>query len=267
MKASTLLKRNFERQKRMHGLTLRELASRTHVSPGFLSKVFSGQKSLTGDLAESLCAKLHLDDLQRGQVFEQLKAGLIREKLGKWNSKNRIKNTDPLSEFHLMDTDAEWLLGKWYRLVLLDLVTCVDFQQDHLWIASRLSIPPSDAGRCLKDLEKFGFLTREDDGKLKKTHERLRFPMKFSKAITRDFHSSQIKRAMSHLHGKTNQKAYEARLITSLGVASDPAHIARAKQILHEALYEAALVLAEGEPTEVYQINLQLFPQTEYRAK
>jgi uncharacterized protein (TIGR02147 family) len=262
-KAHTLLKRNFDRQKRTHGLTLRELASRTRVSPGFLSKVFSGKKNLSAGLAESLCNKLNVDELQREQVFEQLKFGLIKEKFGR--TKPHIPKTniiEPLSEFHLMGPDAEWLLEKWYRLAILDIVTCVDFQEQPMWVANRLSISTPDADRGLKDLEKFGLLHRDEAGRLRKKHELLRFPTKFSKSIVRHYQAAQLKRATENLLRKTDQRSFDARLITTISVASDPKNISRAKRILHEALYEAAVVLSKGEPTEVYQISLQLFPQT-----
>lgn len=264
MKAHTLIKRAFERQKKIHKtLSLRGLAERVNVSPGFLSKVLSGQKSLNFELAEKLFKQLNMDSLQRDQILEEMKSDLLKKKFKSSSARSKNAPQGPLlSEFALMDKEAEWLLGKWYRLSLLDLVTAKVFKEDSVWVAKKLSIPVSEATITMRDLEKFGFLQRNEQGRLKKTHELLRFPTKFSTSAVRDFHAAQIKRALRELLTKTDQRSFEKRLITSVGVASNPANIDKAKAILHEALYAAATVLAEGEASEIYQINLQLFPQT-----
>lgn len=258
-----LLKNAFDRQKKMNSdLSLRSLAEKLRISPGFLSKVFSGQKGLTPALAEKLCLHLRMDSLQKDQMMVYLQENLLQKKFGKGPEIKNKKSVQSLQEMVLMSDDAEWLLAKWYRLPILDLATCKDFQSDPAWIAHRLDISEAEAGEALDKLEKYGFLSRNASGQLIKTHELLRFPAKFSKAIIRDFHTLQMKRAMNYMNQNTDQSSFHKRLIAGLGVAVNPTNIEKAKTILHQALYEAAEILQEGDCSEVYQLNLQMFPHT-----
>ncbi|RYZ76989.1 MAG: TIGR02147 family protein [Proteobacteria bacterium] len=265
MKAHLLLRKAFERAQKVHPeLTLRSLASRSNISAGFLSKVFSGQKDLNIKLAERLFKLLAMDSLQRDQVLSAMESSILKTKLrGARVSKPAKASTSSLDEFTLMDTDAEWLLGKWYRLTLLDLVTCSNFKESTKWIVSRLGVSQSEAESAMKELERYGYLQRDTKSVLRKTHENLRFPTKFSKDVIRNYQKSQMRRATAELDHKTSLSDFSRRLIASVSVASNPKSVERAKAILHEAMYEAAAVLAEGEATEVYQINLQFFPQTQ----
>ncbi|MNL22550.1 hypothetical protein D3C87_1439020 [compost metagenome] len=80
--------------------------------------------------------------------------------------------------------------------------------------------------------------------------------------IIRGIHAQLIQLAMQKLMTETAQVNFDARLINGVMFAANPANLQRAKDRLNDAIYEAAEILAEGECTEVYQINLQLFPLT-----
>lgn len=47
--------------------------------------------------------------------------------------------------------------------------------------------------------------------------------------------------------------------ITAISFVANPEHLAKAKQRLTEALHEIAEILTEGNCTEVYGLNAQLF--------
>ena len=261
-----LLKKAFESGKRSGlKLTLSELATRTGVSTGYMSKIFSGQKPLTPQLAESICSELRLDDLQKNQLINQLAQNLVEKKFKNKNEGlkfKRGKTVQLLNDMVLLGEESEWLLSKWYRLPMLDLITCDNFQLNSKYISQRLGLPEGDVVECLRSLKFYKFLSEDKDGNLIKTFNKLRFPSKFSKGIVRNYHEMQMKRAIQSMQKNITLADFNGRLITSLTVATDKKSLEKVKDLLHHALYEAAEILNEGECTEVYQLNLQLFPQT-----
>lgn len=260
-----LLKRAFERRRSINPeISLRALAKSSRVSPGFLSKVFSGQKGLPPSLANKLCEILRVDSLQRDQVMQGLQEALLKDKFGntfkaKAATKKPLKS---LEETILMPLQAEWLLSKWYYFVILDLITCDNFVNDPTWISKRIGLTKSETQEALSKLQHNGFVRELEDGKLEKIHNRLRFPTNFSKDNLRNFHALQMKRAILHMNSKTTQEDFDRRLITSITMAANPKTIKKVKSILHQAIYEASELLSGCNSTEVYQINLQFFPQT-----
>lgn len=260
-----LLKKAFDRRKSVGpAISLRDLAKGVQVSPGFLSKVFSGQKGLTPDLALKLCEQLRVDSLQQEQIMQGLQDNLLKSKFGsslRTRSKTK-KALKSLEETTLMTLDDEWILSKWYYLTILDLITCQNFVNDPAWISKRLGLQIKETQDALKKLKQNGFILELENGSLKKAHNRLRFPTSFSKELIREFHAHQMKRSIIHMNSNTKKSDFDRRLITSVTVAACPETIEKVKSILHHAIYEATELLSTGNCSEVYQINLQLFPHT-----
>jgi hypothetical protein len=71
-----------------------------------------------------------------------------------------------------------------------------------------------------------------------------------------------ITRAADLLVRPPTEDEFAERLLSGLSLAGDPRQLASAKLIIEEALYRAAETLADGECSEVFQINLQLFKVT-----
>ena len=252
--ALTILKKTFKkRQTENPKFSIRLLATKAKVTNGYLSKILSGKKSLTHELALTLGDALQMDDLQKDQLRVSLGISL--------QSKVKAENL-VLEEYELATSDTEWILSKWYITAVLDLITLEDFEESIDVIAKRLEILPTQAKEALLVLEKTGLIDRDENGRLKKKYLKLRFPTKMSKAVIRDLHLAQMKRAAQLLNLRTSQADFEARLVTGLTVASNPQKMKEAVAVIHAALYQAANILSDGPCTEVYQLNLQLFPQT-----
>jgi hypothetical protein len=118
----------------------------------------------------------------------------------------------------------------------------------------------TQAQNCLEVLTRKGFLTW--DNRLlafQRTDMKIRFPTTKSHPSIRKFHQAMIKKAFEELK-KTEHVDFEQRLITGISVTGDPRKLAEAKDILNKALYKAAEVLLDSEnPTQVYQMNVQMF--------
>jgi len=137
----------------------------------------------------------------------------------------------------------------------------VNFKPDVGWIAKRLGITVHQAKDGIATLSRTGFL-KTDGSRWEKNKERLRFPTVASHPSVRKFHSQMISKAARHLNHATSKEDFARRLITGLTIAVNPEQIEAARAIIHKALYDVAEILTQGACTEVYQMNLQLFPLT-----
>ena len=256
-----LLLNSFNKRKKEDGsLSLRSLAAKAKISPGYLSKILAGTKPLNKKIIEELSRCLKMDDLQYQQLLECYEQKIIKEKLGKSKKSERFLFAS--EEYELLPAQSEWILSKWHYICVLDLITTKSFKEDPDWIAKRLNIRREDAAEALKLLERANLTFRDEKGNLQKKYRKLRFPTKMSKDLIRQFHIAQMKRAINLLDRQTSQNEFEGRLITSLTVATNLAKIQEVKEFLHQALYQAADMLSEGDSHELYQLNLQFFPQT-----
>jgi uncharacterized protein (TIGR02147 family) len=253
--AAIVLKKTWLRLRKKDPRTwsLRQVAKDARLSPGFLSKIFSKQKSLTLKNAKKLLQILNVDGVNRELILAAFGPTRI----------NKEKFTLPeIDSFELPPEQSEWLLGRWYRLPLLDLMTTAGFESDALWMANKLGIGIHEVNDSLSKLVESNLAVRDENGRYKKVHAKIRFPTVISKKAIREYHKSQMNRAILELEQKVTPKEFNKRLIVGLSVASNPKKIEEVKTFLHLALYRAAEMLAEDQCNEVYQLNFQLFPQT-----
>ncbi len=233
--------------------SLRKLALKLKLSPGYLSKVLSGQKPLSEELARKFVKVLSPDSLAQTSILKPFVSATRTE--------SSSKEPD-LSVYEIASADAEWLLGKWYRTTLLDLMTLKNFVSDPHWMAERLGISLSEVETSLAYLARQGLAFQNEEGRWQKTHLLLRFPTETSKKVIREHHKSHLQRAAQILDSKILPKDFQDRLIVSLSLACNPEHLQEIKTELHRQLLDAASKLSQGDCQEIYQLNLQLFPQT-----
>lgn len=257
-KAYRLLKKAWSRlrEKDPRSWSLRGLARETSLSPGYLSKLLSGQKPLSKAHCLKILKVLKIDDLTKMTILNSFEMKVQKTKVAK-------TKTPELESYEVPQESSEWLLARWHRLVLLDLMTTDDFKSCPKWFSARLGVPVSEIEKSLHYLIDAGLAEQDQAGNYRKKHLRIRFPTSISKQVIREHHKAQMQRAIQELDQKTTPKDFNKRLIVGLSVACDPKRLNEIRDFLHIALYEAAERFANGSCLEVYQINLQLFPQTQ----
>lgn len=248
--------------------SMRALAKATKISPSYLSRILAGKKPIPEERFAPLVQSLGMDETS----CRLLRHAMFRQTVGA--SKNAIAvleeilgQSSPRREPSLFEDFQEGVITEfsvlepWYRIAVLDLVTCDNFNPSSEWIAERLGITTAQATEALRDLLAAGLL-REKNGKISKTSRKLRFPTVRSNPTIRRYHQAMIDKAVKHMLNETDDHAFDHRLISSLSFAADPKNLKKARAILNDALYEVAEVLRQGDCTEIYQLNAQLFPLT-----
>lgn len=248
-----------------HSQSLRQLAKKLKISPGYLSKIFSGRIKTPQKLIAPISKHLSMDMATKRQWLEALSREVLRKDIGEiisMRKHNGAAENSPLDAFELGPAQTEWLLEKWHRTALLDLTTLSNFENESAKIARRLGISIEEVQRSIQYFLDCGLLVLTQEGKLKKRYLHLRFPSTTTKKIFRNHHISQMKRAIEHLEKATAPQDFSNRLIFGITVACNKDKLEEVKLTLHRALYEAAQNLSLGSCGEVYQLNLQIFPQT-----
>ena len=89
---------------------------------------------------------------------------------------------------------------------------------------------------------------------------------KQSEAAVREFHSQMIDKAKEALK-KTELEAFEARYIAGSTIAIDRAKLPELKERLQKFQIEIAELAKSNQYTDVYHLNLHLFPITNHKTK
>lgn len=255
-----------ERKKsKNRGYSLRALARDIDLSPAFISQVISGKRRLTPEVFVLLTDALEVDELARRQLSLSLVFNSSLPAEAKKDLNSSLQNPRAQKEYaqyeesHLPEFD---LLRNWYSIAILDMVSLKGFKPQIEWIARRLKISRYQAEIAIRALFDVGLLV-DEQGVWKKAKGKLRFSTKSSKESVRHYHKQMIEKAVTELTTKTDQESFERRLITGLSMAVNPNNIEKAKARLNEVMFEISEILTEGECTEVFQLNAQLFALTE----
>jgi uncharacterized protein (TIGR02147 family) len=251
-----LLRRALLRLQRANkSYSLRRFAAQVGLSPSFVSEVFQGKKPLPARHFSDVCRILQLDDIASEQLRHALRDELLPAELKVSDTTSSKKP----SYQELSRADFP-LLSRWYFLTILDLTTCKTFRPDPKYIARRIGISVPEARQAWEILQRLGAV-EEKSGNWRKCTDHLRFPTTASEPAVRAYHSQTIPLALRELQ-RAGKNEFDCRLITGLSVAVNPEKIQDAKRHMQKALMEVGQILTDGECTEVYQVQCQLFSVT-----
>lgn len=259
-----ILKPYFEQKREVKpSYSLRALARDLQMSPAFVSQVFSGQRSPSLEAAENFARVLKIRKtdtevlrksvaLHSGEnagIRKILKEYLRQDSAALAFKKYKRKKMAPLQ-----------YLTKWYQIALMELITCDQFQSDERLIAHKLQISLTDLRAGLFTLVNADLIEKVN-GKWKKKVIHQDFPTDTTHEATRQYHRTMTSKALETL-SEQNQMEVQRRRMIGATLAVNPENLEKAIEQLNNFLYKMTSVLGEGTCSEVYQINLQLFPLT-----
>ncbi len=239
----------FSRIERNPAYSLRAFARDLGVSHTYLSLVLNEKKRISPRQATWMAEAMQ---------FDNVKAGAFVQSVLDHGERRPRQNAAAL--FRTLEIDRMKVLTGWYHFAILDLTLLKNFQPDAAWIAKRLGITSSQARLAADRLERLGLLKREM-GKWTKTEALLSVPTTKSEAPMRRLHRELIQKSLQAL-ASAKQKDFDARLISGSMIPANPERIAELKKRIDRFRRQAIRYLSEGECTELYQLNVQLFPLT-----
>lgn len=258
MKAKRLaiLKKVFTRAQAQNAkFSVRSLAQKINLSPGFVSKILNGKSELPFERIDSFCEALKVDEITRQDLLRTYQPeGLVATQA--IDMKTKAPVSDSFEEY---GDKSHQLLDEWHHIAVMDLLSC-DQDASIENIAQSLEIEIAKAKKSLDFLKSQGFIKEDADGRLKKASGKMRLPTSISKEKVRRYHELMMKKAIQNLTQKTSQEDFEKRLISGLSIAADSSKIEEIKVRLHQFIYDLAQEFADGDPDQVYHLGVQLFP-------
>ncbi|MEK2644844.1 TIGR02147 family protein [Bdellovibrio sp. BCCA] len=210
------------------------------VNPGRVTQYFAGERPITATAAQKMSEKLGLDKEQQAYFCY----------LTEIDKKSRSV-VDP----RILRDDELALVVEWYHFAVLSLISTKDFRLDSEWISRRLGIPTSIVESSLQRLERLKFITIEDGKALVE-----KGPIATSSDVPNEFLRLSHQDALRHIVDNISAVAVEKRDLSSITLAVDEKKLPEAKQMIRTFRRKLANFLSQGKKSQVYMINVQLFP-------
>jgi uncharacterized protein (TIGR02147 family) len=228
-------------------------------SPNYLKLVIDGERSLTAEMAVRFGAACGLDG-EAAQFFVELvrfsQARTLDERNDSYGKLGKFRRYRAVHTLRIAD-DAYH--SKWYIPAIRELVLHKDFREDPNWIAEQLlpHIKPAEAKHGLEILRQLNLIVRDEDGKLRQGTPLVSTGPEAHHLHVANFHRSMIAHAVSSL----DRIVPSERDISSLTLCLNDRGLAMVKAAIVKFRRELlAMSELEADPTQVVQINFQLFP-------
>ncbi|AFY03315.1 hypothetical protein Bdt_3641 [Bdellovibrio bacteriovorus str. Tiberius] len=168
--------------------------------------------------------------------------------------KRKVKTLLP--EVQLKE-DEFGVICDWYHFAILALVPVKTFQPNANWIADRLNIPFEVAQAAIERLCRLGLLQIEE-GKFIVTHKQLETSHNIPSESLRRSHKQSLVQVLDNM----DRVPLDLRDVTSITFPMNRKKIPEAKRLIRNFRRKMATLMTQGPKTDVYNLNVQLFPVT-----
>jgi uncharacterized protein (TIGR02147 family) len=244
--AQEILRQEFKKRKdRNPHFSLRAFAKWLGTSPAQLSQMMAGKRPITLKSMNKFSERLGFSPLEKKKIFNSL-----------LQQHDFIETTAQKKNLHLQE-DQFRLISDWFHFAILSLTRVKGAHSDPRWIARRLGIPVEQAHEALLRLQRLGLL------ELKPFFRQLGDPIEMTSSISSEAIRKYHKQNLNLAAEKIETVPVEMREFQSMTLTLNPQKISAFKNQMDEFLQQA-VELSESEiGTEVYQLNVQLFPITQ----
>lgn len=260
-----LLKRVYvERKERNKAYSLSSFSKDLGISVSLLSRILSGERSVSLKLAMHVTTLLEVGEKQSKHIIlSMLKAQSKNAKIKKHiraKLESNLQATNISPEYTSVDIEQFKAIATWYHLAILSLIELRDFKSSTFWISKRLGISSTETRDAIERLFALGLIT-EVEGKIQRTKKSLFVKTRRSEFAVRKFHEQMISKALEELN-ETSQERFEKRLINGMTITCEDKHINLIKEKINQLQEEILNLTETAHATELYQMNVQLYPLT-----
>lgn len=232
-------------------------------SPSHLKMVMDGKRNLTHATVSKYKKALGLKKKQDAQYFELLvnyNQELDHDK--KVELFHQILQEKEKKGFSVLAQEQFNFLSRWHYVALYVLVDCKDFKSDYQWMASRLrkKVSVANVEKAINDLIKIGLLEYDGQRGLRQAQGALDTPEEIQSMAVVPYHKNMINLAMQYL----DDGPWELREFNGGTIPMNKETLIKLKEKIREFRKEINAMTENLEDvTDVYQLNVQLFPLTE----
>lgn len=236
----------------------RFIQNKTGIDPGFLVKVFNGQKSLPEKAIPRFIKLLKLGNRQSEYFTDLVFYGRAKSDIQKKSFFEKlISYKEP--GCRVIETDLYEFYNKWYYTAIRELIGIYPFSGNFDELAGLLvpQISISEAREAVKLLERLGLISKDQHGRYSQTDRFITTGEKCKKNATRTFHKETIQLASDALE----RIPQEMRDISTITATLSADGFSKLKNKMTEFRNEILkIVQEEKNATGVYHLNFQLFP-------
>jgi uncharacterized protein (TIGR02147 family) len=228
-------------------------------SPNFILLVMQGKRNLSPVSIERLGKFLELNKTEKN-YFKNLvlmnQAANFEDKL---EFSKKLLSSKLVSEKKHITPELLSYYSSWLNIVVREMTLLANFESDPAWLTDRLNhtVTKKEIEAALETLLKLG-LIQKNANKYVATDKDIRAPSELRSDFIRAFHLEMILKASKSLTDIDTS----LRDITSVTVPITLDMIPDLKKRIEEFRSSITEAVKSAQPTEVYQLNIQLFPLT-----
>lgn len=238
------------RVKKNPSYSLRSFARYLGLSPSYLSRIISNQRTLSLRSALVIAESLELSEKEKEELIS-----LVKEEEG-YRKSEESEKSDYDEEVWQLNLDAFNVISEWYHFGITQLLTLDNFKNDLNWIAGMLEITPLEARLAIERLSRLGLIDRNSKGEIFRTKVSLKSTDDIRSDGLRKFHFQILKKVQDSLENVPLRE----RDISSMTVAIDEENIPKAKEEIRKFQNKMVRLLQKGKKTRVYSLGVNLIP-------
>ncbi|WP_374076203.1 TIGR02147 family protein [Bdellovibrio bacteriovorus] len=243
-KTSEFLLNEFQRRRSQNpALTNAQFARILGIPSSRLSDYINGRRIMTMSIGRQVIKGLGMAD----NDYDHLKSLIEFDK-------RKLKTLLP--EVQLKE-DEFAVICDWYHFAILALVPVKSFQPSAAWIGDRLNIPVEVAQAAIERLCRLGLLNVEG-GKFIVTQKQLETTHNIPSESLRRSHKQSLVQVLDNM----DRVPLDLRDVTSITFPMNRKKIPEAKRLIRNFRRKMATLMTQGPKTDVYNLNVQLFPVT-----
>lgn len=235
-----------KRRTRNPNFSLRAFAKWLGISPAQLSQMMTGKRPITFKSMNKISNRLGLSPLEKKNIF----SSILKDQ----------HFVEPTHEKKLiLQEDQFRLISDWYHLAILSLTKVKDAQADPRWISRRLGISLEQAHQALLRLERMGII--ETKPKFRQLTEPFEAVSQIPSDAIRKYHKQNLNLATE----KIDTVPLQLRQFQSISLPVNGKKIEAFKDLIDDFLSQASDLADSQVATEIYHLNVQLFPVTQVK--
>lgn len=234
-----------KRKAKNKNYSMRAMARDFGLSPGRLGDVLNGRRLIGPRLARRILETSSFSESKKNE-FRRL---LLQQQ------KTKSKNLD--LAYQLREDELKVLVD-WEYFAVLSLLETKSVKHSAAWIAERLNITLLRAEEVLKRLERLELIVLKRR-KYHLVHKKVMTTTDVPSASLKEAHRQNIQQAVTSLFNDP----VNVRDVSSISLAVNIEKLPQAKKMITEFRQKLSRCLEKGNKTEVYNLNIQLFPITQ----
>lgn len=240
------------RKQRNSKYSQRAYAKHLEISSGRLTDLFNGKGNLSIKMANSIAAKLALSQKEKDLFITLVENEVQARPDHRKNVRSKGNRQLQLDEFAV--------ISDWEYFAFMALVETKTFKADPLWIAKKMNLTVQRVQEVIDHLREKNFISVAADGSIQNVHHSLSTLTDIPSEVLKKANIECIQQGIEKVHSVDVQ----LRDVTSLTFPVALDKMKELKALIREFKLKAQALMDNQTTSEVYNLNIQLVPITNF---